>query len=76
MNTEQLLTFKVCTWIFFRYNWNCDLQGGIQIQKTLLLSLGFPDTTDYPEVALQIDEKTLGEKQSQHILVNFMGLSP
>ena len=30
---------------------------GIKFQKTLLLSLGFSDTTDCPEVASKIDEK-------------------
>ena len=32
---------------------------GIKFRKTLLLSLGFSDTTDCPEVASKIDEKNI-----------------
>ena len=36
-------------------------KAGIKFKNTLLLSLGFSDTTDYPEVASKVDKKILGK---------------
>ena len=39
-------------------------KAGIKLKKPLLLSLGFSDTTDYPEVASKVNEKNI--RQNSH----------